>query len=98
MTGDTSMDQGRQEIIRRNVNEMSTTANSILGRSPYDWQKEVMETLLHGKDIILISGTGSGKSLIFQAFAFAFELAVVLVISPLLSLMENQVLSSFTYG
>ena len=55
------------------------------------WQKIVVETLLNGSDMIIIAGTGSGKSLVFQSMIFAFPEVVVLVISPLIALMEDQV-------
>uniref|UniRef100_A0A0G4I705 DNA 3'-5' helicase n=1 Tax=Chromera velia CCMP2878 TaxID=1169474 RepID=A0A0G4I705_9ALVE len=48
-----------------------------------------INTLLSGKDVIANFLTGGGKSLIFQ-FPAVFREGVALVISPLLSLMEDQ--------
>ena len=54
------------------------------------WQAKALEALLGGHDIVISSGTGSGKSLVFQGMALAKEDAIVLVISPLISIMEDQ--------
>uniref|UniRef100_A0A0G4HH86 DNA 3'-5' helicase n=1 Tax=Chromera velia CCMP2878 TaxID=1169474 RepID=A0A0G4HH86_9ALVE len=48
-----------------------------------------INALLSGKDVIANFPTGGGKSLIFQ-FPAVFREGVALVISPLLSLMEDQ--------
>jgi len=52
-------------------------------------QKEAMECVLHGRDSIVILPTGGGKSLCFQAPAIALP-RPTLVISPLISLMKDQ--------
>ena len=58
----------------------------------YPWQIVAIENVLAGqRDTIVIAGTGSGKSLIFQSLQFATTDAIVLVVSPLVALMENQV-------
>jgi superfamily II DNA helicase RecQ len=56
------------------------------------WQALAMQALLEGQDIVVSSGTGSGKSLVYQGMALSRPKAIVLVISPLLSIMEDQVL------
>lgn len=53
-------------------------------------QREVVEHLLSGGDAIVVWPTGSGKSLVYQLFALAQE-RPVLVLSPLIALMEDQV-------
>ena len=53
-------------------------------------QHEVIQTLLEGRDCLAIMPTGAGKSICFQLPAL-IQPGVTLVISPLISLMKDQV-------
>jgi ATP-dependent DNA helicase RecQ len=53
-------------------------------------QREAMEAVLAGRDSIVVLPTGGGKSLCFQAPAVVRD-GVAVVISPLISLMKDQV-------
>lgn len=53
-------------------------------------QKEVIEQLLNGRDTIALLPTGMGKSLCYQLPGYIFN-KPVLIVSPLLSLMQDQV-------
>jgi len=53
-------------------------------------QKEIIESVLAGKDTLAILPTGTGKSLCYQLPGYIFPGSVV-IISPLLSLMQDQV-------
>lgn len=53
-------------------------------------QKEVIEQILSGKDVIALLPTGMGKSMCYQLPAHLLE-GSVLIVSPLLSLMQDQV-------
>ncbi len=53
-------------------------------------QREVIEDVLNGKDVLCVMPTGAGKSLCYQLPAVAGG-GLTLVVSPLISLMEDQV-------
>lgn len=53
-------------------------------------QREIISSVLSGKDVIAILPTGAGKSLCFQVPALAQD-GLTLVISPLIALMKDQV-------
>ncbi|MBO1624422.1 RecQ family ATP-dependent DNA helicase [Bacillus arachidis] len=53
-------------------------------------QKEVIADLLQGKDVVAMLPTGRGKSMCYQLPGLMQD-GTVLIVSPLLSLMEDQV-------
>ncbi|BBN98965.1 RecQ family ATP-dependent DNA helicase [Sporolactobacillus terrae] len=53
-------------------------------------QEEIILNVLNGKDVFAMMPTGSGKSLCYQIPGYLLQ-GTVLIISPLLSLMEDQV-------
>jgi ATP-dependent DNA helicase RecQ len=54
-------------------------------------QEESVAALLDGHDVLLVSPTGGGKSLVYQVAALAIDGCTV-VVSPLLSLQRDQIL------
>src|SRR5688572_4176900 len=53
-------------------------------------QREVIEDVLAGRDVLCVMPTGAGKSLCYQLPA-AIQGGLTIVVSPLISLMEDQV-------
>ncbi len=53
-------------------------------------QQEIIQDVLQGNDVLGILPTGSGKSLCYQLPASIFD-GITIVVSPLISLMQDQV-------
>ena len=53
-------------------------------------QEELIDSTLNQKDALGIMQTGAGKSICFQVPALSFD-GVSIIISPLISLMKDQV-------
>ncbi|KAG0535152.1 hypothetical protein BDA96_04G341800 [Sorghum bicolor] len=73
--------------------ELESVLNQYFGYSGFRGkQLEAIEAVLSGRDCFCLMPTGGGKSMCYQVPALV-KTGIVLVISPLIALMENQVAS-----
>ena len=71
--------------------DLTSVLESVWGFKTFrPLQREAMETVIAGRDSVVVLPTGGGKSLCFQAPALVRP-GLALVVSPLISLMKDQV-------
>src|ERR1051325_9684529 len=71
---------------------ITETLHRVWGFSTFrPLQREAMDAILASRDSVVVLPTGGGKSLCFQAPAVSADRGLALVISPLISLMKDQV-------
>lgn len=64
---------------------------NTFGFQPYKWQAAIILDILKGVDVAVYASTSSGKSFPFQAIPTVKIGTIVLMMSPTVTLIENQV-------
>lgn len=73
------------------IEDLNSKLKSVFGFNELrDAQKPIVESIMNGEDVLAILKTSGGKSLCFQLPA-VYRGGLTLVISPLISLMKDQV-------
>ena len=80
------------------MNDLKTLVQKHWGHPTFrPFQEDAMRAVLEGRDSLLVLPTGGGKSLCYQAPA-VLRGGTTVVVSPLISLMKDQVDSLQAYG
>src|SRR5579863_8109740 len=78
--------------------ELDSTLRQVFGFDSFrPGQRELAEAILNGRDLLGVLATGSGKSLCYQMPA-VLRGQRALVVSPLISLMNDQVKKLRLFG
>ncbi len=76
---------------QRQLADAAAALHRVFGHADFrPGQREILESILAGEDVFALMPTGAGKSLLYQLPA-AIGVSPVLVVSPLISLMRDQI-------
>ena len=79
-------------------NDKYSVLKEFFGHQSFrDGQEKIIDNILSGRDVLGIMPTGAGKSMCYQIPALMFD-GITVVVSPLISLMKDQVNSLIQSG
>ncbi|KAI6649781.1 ATP-dependent DNA helicase Q4 [Oopsacas minuta] len=85
-----------EDMTQREIEDRLDTALKTLNHTSFrEGQRQAVTRILQGRSTLVLLGTGGGKSLCYQLPAMMYaqrQSSTVLVVSPLVSLMEDQCL------
>ncbi|MFH1634804.1 MAG: DNA helicase RecQ [Chloroflexota bacterium] len=91
-------DRVQKETHEGQIPEIQRVLQQVFGYSQFHPpQQPIIENVLRKQDTLAVMPTGSGKSLCYQLPATLFP-GLTVVVSPLISLMEDQVLELKEWG
>jgi ATP-dependent DNA helicase RecQ len=89
---------GEKETCEDQIPRIDGILKDVFGYHEFrPLQRQIIEKILCKQDTLAVMPTGSGKSLCFQLPALLFP-GLTVVVSPLISLMEDQVLELKEWG
>jgi ATP-dependent DNA helicase RecQ len=81
-----------------NITKAREILHKVFGYDNFrDGQERIVSNILAGRDGVYVLPTGAGKSICFQIPALVFD-GTTIVISPLISLMKDQIMALREYG
>jgi ATP-dependent DNA helicase RecQ len=79
------------KTARKSMENQFTILKKVFGYDSFrPGQNEIVEQLLAGRDVLAVMPTGAGKSICYQVPALLMP-GITIVVSPLVSLMKDQV-------